>query len=720
MNIIEETPQVYEHGLKTCLKKVFGYDEFRQDQLAIMTHVLNGYDCLVIMPTGGGKSLCFQLPALVTEGLTLVISPLIALMADQVANLRGHNVNAHYINSTLSAAEKQKVFQDLENDKIRLLYISPEKAVIPRFMQYIKQKKITLLAIDEAHCISIWGNDFRPVYTQLTDLIQALSSTPVMALTATADRATQLDICQKLRLRNPRTFLSSFERPNIHLLVRPAQGRLQQILAFLKQHPKEAGIIYCLSRKSTDEVARKLRNSGYRAAHYHAELQSAERKKVQEAFQRDEIQIVCATIAFGMGIDKSNIRWVIHYNLPKNIESYYQEIGRAGRDGSVAQALLFYNYQDINVFRRFIDESDASEDFKNVQHQKIDRIWEFTQATNCRTNLILNYFGEYREEPCMHCDICTHPPKGFDGSNLAKLALSACHESGEKLTIALLTDVLRASGRKEIFDANLDKLKSYGTGRDISRFDWILYITQMINHGILSIDYTRHSHLQLTSLSQDILQDKRKIKLTKPANQKVIQKEIKIVNKTEAFDTKLMSILKEWRKKQAAKENLPAYIIFSDRVLQQIVTERPTTPLDLISISGIGDYKLEKYGAFIIEIIQDFITSQTILKNVKGHSHLETLALFRSGMSPSDIARQRSIHPDRIFDHLTELYLKGETIDLHQFISEPLLHEVMEGWKLSKYSFHPPSVAAYIKTPYPLFKIQVALAIIKRAQSEKS
>jgi ATP-dependent DNA helicase RecQ len=707
------------HRLKVQLNKVFGYDDFRKDQLAIMMHVLEGRDCLVIMPTGGGKSMCYQLPALVSDGITLVISPLIALMADQVAGLRSHNVPTHFINSTLSQAEKHQVFKDLEDSRTKLLYISPEKAVVPRFIQYIKTRKINLIAIDEAHCISIWGNDFRPVYTQLTDLMHALPDTPVMALTATADRATQSDIIARLKLREPRIFLSSFERPNIHLEVRPAQGRRQQIETFLKQHPGEAGIIYCLSRKSTEEVAGKLRSAGFRAAHYHADMLSADRKKVQEAFQRDEIQIVCATIAFGMGIDKSNIRWVIHYNLPKNIESYYQEIGRAGRDGSTAQAVLFYNYQDINVFRKFIDESDAAPEFKNVQHQKLERIWEFTQATNCRTNLILSYFGEYRDKPCQHCDICIHPPTGFDGSKLAIQALSACRESGENLTIALLTDVLRASGRKEIMDAGLHKLPSYGAGRNLPRIDWILYLTQMVNHGILSIDYTEHSHLKLTTLSMDITSGKRKIKLTRPQNQEATQREIKPPTKTALFESQLLVSLKEWRKGQSIKEAVPAYVIFSDRVLQHIATNKPTTPFDLMHISGIGDYKREKYGQAVLKIVQDFITGQSIMKNVKGHSKLETLSLLRQGFTPDDIARQRGIRRDQVFEHLQELYLKGEEINLLQFISEPLLHEAMEGWRLSKHSYDAPTVAAFIKTPYPLYKLQLALTIIKRSQQTR-
>ncbi|NND35221.1 MAG: DNA helicase RecQ, partial [Saprospiraceae bacterium] len=675
-------------------------------------------DSLVIMPTGGGKSLCYQLPAVVTDGLAVIISPLIALMADQVAALKSNNVAAEYINSSLSTAGKKEVFQDLEKGRIKLLYISPEKATMPKFIHYIRQKKISLVAIDEAHCVSIWGNDFRPVYAQLPNLLSALNDTAVMALTATADKATQQDICAKLKLKDAEVFLSSFERPNIHLEVRPARGRVQQIIQFVGQHRDQAGIIYCLSRKGTQLMAEKLRAAGVRAAHYHADMTTAERQKVQEAFQKDDLQIVCATIAFGMGIDKSNIRWVIHYNLPKNIESYYQEIGRSGRDGSDAKAILFYNYQDINVFHRFINESEAAEEFKLVQRSKLDRIWEFTQATNCRTNLILNYFGEYRSAACNHCDICTNPPKGFDGTAHAKIAIETCREAHERLTLPLMVDVLRASGRKEIFDLKLNELKTYGAGRDTSRFDWILYITQLINQGLLEIDYTQRSTLKLTSLSAEVSTGNTKVKLTKSNPQKNEPKQKTILLKNQNFDIQLFNLLKTWRKAQAQKEKYPAYLVLSDRVLEQIVTKRPTSLLDLSLISGIGEYKLKKYGKAIILHVQEFITGQKVLKNVKGKSPLDTLQLVREGKTPEHIAKLRQIKKETVYNHLMELFLKGEDIDLQAYITQPLLHEVIEAKKMSGDGHSAAEIAAYIKTPYPIYKIQIALAIIRRRKKE--
>jgi ATP-dependent DNA helicase RecQ len=405
--------------------------------------------------------------------MVLVISPLIALMTDQVQALRANGISAAAINSSISSGETNAVYRSIEAGQLRLLYVSPEKVLTARFLEYLKGKPLSLIAIDEAHCVSIWGNDFRPEYAALKRLVELFTDVPVLALTATADKATQKDICVQLGLRKPRTFLSSFERPNIHISVQPGQGRIGSIQRFLDRRRQQAGIIYCLSRKSTEEVADRLRGMGYRAAHYHAEVESAQRRKVQDAFQRDEIMIVCATIAFGMGIDKSNIRWVIHYNMPKNVESYYQEIGRSGRDGAPAEAVLFYSFRDLQVYDKFITESQADEDFKTVQREKLERIWELSQANSCRTNIILNYFGEYRERDCGHCDNCKNPPKGFDGTSLVQKALSVCVRTNEEAKLHDVVDILRASYRQEIREHGWDKIKTYGAGRDLPRPDWV-------------------------------------------------------------------------------------------------------------------------------------------------------------------------------------------------------------------------------------------------------
>jgi len=431
--------------LYQTLRERFGFHSLREHQEEIIHHVLGGGHALVIMPTGGGKSLCYQLPALLLDGFALVISPLISLMNDQVRSLRSNGIEAGALHSGTSGEESNHIYRQIKNGGLRILYVSPERALSVKFLEFISLQKISLIAIDEAHCVSIWGNDFRPEYAELHGLTERFINVPVLALTATADKATQEDIRQQLRLKEPKTYLSSFERPNIHLSVRSAIQRIEQIRDFVRARAGQPGIIYCLSRKTTESIALSLRNYGYKAAAYHAEIDNHTRKTVQEDFQFDRIQIVCATIAFGMGIDKPNIRWIIHYNLPKNIENYYQEIGRSGRDGQPAEALMFYSFRDIEVYNEFIQQSEANETFKRVQKEKLERIWEFSQATNCRTNVILNYFGEYRSGPCGHCDHCLNPPQGFDGSRIAQMALSAIRRCDESIGINMLVDVLRGS-----------------------------------------------------------------------------------------------------------------------------------------------------------------------------------------------------------------------------------------------------------------------------------
>ena len=412
--------------LHQTLKTHFGFDTFRPHQEEIITHLLEGGHALVIMPTGGGKSVCFQLPALLKPGFALVISPLISLMNDQVRSLRANGIVAGALHSGTSSEESRQIFEQIHNGQLKILYVSPERALTQKFIEFIAPLDISIIAIDEAQCVSILGNDFRPEYAQLPGLLRYFPNTPVVALTATADRATQEDIRLQLQLKDPVTYLSSFERPNIHMEVRAGIQRIEQIREFVKQREGQPGIIYCLARKTTESIAETLKKYGYKAAAYHAEIDNVTRKRVQEDFQFDRLQIVCATIAFGMGIDKPNIRWIIHYNLPKNIENYYQEIGRSGRDGQPADALMFYSFRDVEVYKEFINNSEANETFKRVQSEKLERIWEYSQATNCRTNVILNYFGEYRSAGCGHCDHCLRPLEGFDGTTIAPIALSAC------------------------------------------------------------------------------------------------------------------------------------------------------------------------------------------------------------------------------------------------------------------------------------------------------
>lgn len=698
----------------TILQEVFGYTDFRLNQEAIIQSTMRGKDTLVIMPTGGGKSLCYQVPALMSEGLTLVISPLLALMADQVTALRSNNIEAAFVNSSQTASEKREVFQQIEKGTLRLLYISPEKALAPAFLKYIQTKKVARVAIDEAHCVSIWGNDFRPEYARLRNLVALLPDTPVMALTATADKATQRDIMKQLRLRDPQLFLSSFERKNITVKVLPGQNRLQQIHTFLKSHRKEPGIIYCLSRKSTEKLAGQLQERGYNAAFFHAEMSNGRKKHVQTSFQKDEIQIVCATIAFGMGIDKPNIRWVIHYNLPKNIESYYQEIGRSGRDGSPAEALLFYSFYDVNIFKKFIDESESPLEFRQVQHSKLQRIWEFTQATSCRTNFILNYFGEYRTTPCGHCDLCLNPPSGFDGTLYAKHAIQVCHESKQQVGIQMMTDILRASGRRDILEKGYHNLPSYGVGREIPRTDWLHYITQLINQGILEIDYTEKSVLKLTRLSARIMNGTLSPTLTKPLTQEDQAARKKPVNKKRLFEDSFKDALRKIRSTLARREKVVPYIIFNDKVLEELVQKRPLTLAEFGAVQGIGVYKQKKYGPAIIQVVQDFIVQQEHTKNVKGRSFLLTLHEYKQGKTPEEIAADRDLNVSTIFGHLIHLYEKDEKIDLEKYISDREVEDIRNAWVKSAHSEKLNDIMDHLHPEIPIYKIKLALAILRR------
>lgn len=593
-------PLIYQ-----ILKSTFGYDEFRSDQEEIINHALQRKDALVIMPTGGGKSICYQIPALASEGITLVVSPLIALMNDQVLALRQMGVNAEALHSNLSQDELSQVYNQLGTGKLKLLYMSPERINNESTQRFLSTLNIGLIAIDEAHCVSVWGNDFRPDYAELAALRNIFPDAAILALTATADKATQDDIIKQLNLRNPKIFLSSFERKNITTYVDDGTQRIEKIKTILQNHPESSGIIYCLSRKDTENVANKLQKSGYNTAYYHAGLKAEDRTRVQREFQDDEIQIICATIAFGMGIDKPNIRFVIHYNMPKNIEAYYQEIGRGGRDGHPAEAHLFHSWGDYVKLKRFIDEGEAKRNFKKVQTAKLERVWEFSTSSDCRTNLVLNYFGEYRNEKCGHCDNCLNPPIKKDGTTQAMMALSAIKRCDEKLGIDLLIGVLKGSNRTEIVSKGYDKIKTFGIGRNISGINWKNYITQMINQGVISIDYTNASSLRWTPLSPLVLEKKIKINIVDFVPKTKEKKPVKLIVEKVDVDKTLLSELKKWRYKLAKQRNAPAYIILSNKVLEELSHHRPKNHLELISINGIGEAKLNQFGNDILRIIKE-------------------------------------------------------------------------------------------------------------------
>ncbi|NEW79157.1 MAG: DNA helicase RecQ, partial [Gelidibacter sp.] len=645
------------------LKKYFGYDSFRHQQQDIIESVLSKKDNLVIMPTGGGKSVCFQLPALLFDGITLVISPLIALMKDQVDGLTANGIPAAFFNSSQLSSAQNGIFGKVINSEIKLLYVAPESLAL--LENILNEKYISCIAIDEAHCISSWGHDFRPSYQQLGFLKQSLPNTPIIALTATADKATRQDIVDQLNMPNATQFLTSFDRKNIELEVRPANDRVSQIIKFINKKPNEAGIIYCLSRKSTEQLASKLKQNGIKAMPYHAGLSFEERTKTQENFLFDKTQIICATIAFGMGIDKSNVRWVIHYNMPKNIEGYYQEIGRCGRDGLKANAILFHSYADVIQLRKFAEGASNEE----VQLAKLERMQQFSEATTCRRKILLGYFGELLSENCGNCDVCKNPPQFFDGTVIAQKALSVITRLNESEATGVIIDVLRGAKNATIIDKGYDKLKSHGVGAAISWHDWQQYIIQLINQGFCEIAFHKNNALQLTSFSQKVLFEKKIVYLTKPVafkEQAVVQKEIKA---TKAKKDSLFERLRKLRYKISLEENIPAYLVFSDASLKEMERARPMSASEFMEISGVGQRKLEVYGDEFISEIISFMDGK-IPKKKKGDTYKVTYDLYKEGLTIDEIAENRNLSPTTIFSHLAKLYADGKEINIYDFVTK--------------------------------------------------
>lgn len=590
------------------LERHFGYKRFRPQQQEIIEHVLAGRDTVVLMPTGGGKSLCYQIPALALDGLTVVISPLIALMKDQVQALQANGIAAAFINSTLDPIEERAIDERLEKGAIKLLYLSPERLFSGNALAWLARLNVKLLAIDEAHCISSWGHSFRPEYKRLNAIKQRFPDVPLIALTATADRAVRGDIAQHMGMRNERIFVSSFDRPNLSLAVLPGVDRWKSIERIIARHAGKCGIIYCGSRDATEKLAAKLQKIGVRADHYHAGRSAEDRNEVQDEFISGKLHVICATIAFGMGIDKSDVRFVIHYNLPGNLESYYQEIGRAGRDGQPSETILFYSYADVQGQMYHIEKVEDLQ-YKKILIAKLDRMKEYAEAQVCRRTILLSYFSESAGQPCGNCDVCKDPPKYFSGTLLAQKALSAVVRCKEKTGMSVLIDVLKGTRSAEVTENRFDQVKTFGAGGDVSAFGWMMFLQQMIQYGLLEIDYKDHSHLKVTDAGQSVLRGEREVRLVTPDTIKERQERTKKQATTPPTEPSsgtsadLLLRLKDLRRVIAKEIAKPAYIVFSDATLIDMAEKRPANVYEFRLVNGVGDHKVKLYAErFLAEI----------------------------------------------------------------------------------------------------------------------
>ncbi len=601
-----------------ALRTYYGYSTFRQNQQEIIEHVMQGKDTLVLMPTGGGKSICYQIPALTMSGTAIVISPLISLMKDQVETLRANGIEAEALNSGNDPAVDTVIRRKCISGSMKLLYISPEK-LMSEIDYLLSHIQISLFAIDEAHCISQWGHDFRPEYTQLGILREKFPHVPIMALTATADKITRGDILKQLNITGAQEFISSFDRPNLSLSVKrgyKAAEKMHFILNFIKARPMEAGIIYCLSRKNTEKVASDLQKNGINAAPYHAGLSTFERNQTQERFKNDQLSVVCATIAFGMGIDKSNVRWVIHYNMPKSIESFYQEIGRAGRDGAPADTVLFYSLADIVQLTEFARQSGQ----QDVNMDKLRRMQEYAESSVCRRRILLNYFSEQTDHDCGNCDVCENPPRRFDGTRYVQMALSAAKRTAETVRISTIIEIVKGIRSPYVIRHGYDQLKTFGVGKDITTNDWQDYLLQMLQMGFIEIAYNDGNKVKVTNIGEDVLYGRKSAQLcvidhsVKEERKKPrLKLEIPTITipglppTTGIEDMKLFEALRSLRLTCANEEGFPPYIVFSDKVLHALATIKPTTIEQFGNISGIGEHKKEKYGNRFVALIQKYV-----------------------------------------------------------------------------------------------------------------
>jgi len=657
------------------LKKYFGYGSFRPLQSEIIKDVLAGKDTVVLMPTGGGKSICYQLPSVINEGMTLVVSPLIALMKDQVQSLNANGIEAVFLNSSLSPDGKKDIIRKIHTGNVKLLYVAPETIFAGSFISFLKELKIDLIAIDEAHCVSTWGHHFRPEYRKLHVLKEEFPDTPVIALTATADRAVRSDIGELLGMDHPKTFISSFDRPNLSLAVLPGQKKWEQIVRIVKRHSNESGIIYCSSRKATESLADKLVARGIKAKSYHAGLSSDERETTQDEFIRGEIDVICATIAFGMGIDKQDIRFVIHHNMPGNIESYYQEIGRAGRDGLPAETILFYSYRDVQTHMGFIEEIE-NEQYKEIKIAKLKRMQEYAEAQVCRRKILLSYFSETLQEDCGNCDVCKNPPRYFDGTVLAQMALSAVARTKEKTGVSTLVDILKGVYSKTVNENYFHKIKTFGVGKETTAFAWQLYIQQFIQQGLLEIDYKDHYNLKLNSLSRKVLKGDMKIKLVnydviKQRKEDQKKQGVKTLPFKKAINESLFEHLRELRNQTAKEKGMQPYLIFSNESLRDMSSKVPVDMEEFLDIHGVGEHKARQFGRVFLEAIAAFISGKS-----KGDTYKKTYVLFKQGKSISEIAKERNIQETTVYSHIAHLIKNNKDIDVFTLLTNEELEKI--------------------------------------------
>ncbi len=645
---------------RKVLEQIFGYTSFRSSQQEIIDCLIAGEDALVLMPTGGGKSLCYQIPSLVRPGVGIVVSPLIALMQDQVLALQQQGVAAAALNSSLTPAEAQHIKQQLLNGELQLLYVAPERLMTDSFQALLRQIQVALFAIDEAHCVSQWGHDFRPEYIQLSTLHETFPQIPRVALTATADEPTRREIMQRLNLEQAKHFISGFDRPNIRYRVAAdSSNSRQQLLRFIElDYPGQAGIVYCLSRRKVEETAAWLQRQGIKALAYHAGLPQQVRAENQNRFLREEGVVIVATIAFGMGIDKPDVRFVVHLNLPKSLEAYYQETGRAGRDGAPAEALLFYNLQDVITLRQFVDQSDADEAHKRVESQKLERMLGYCELTSCRRQALLAYFGDHLEAPCGNCDICLNPPKTRDGTEAAQKALSCVHHTGQRFGVNYLVDVLLGKDSERIRRFCHHQISTFGIGAELNQKQWRGLFRQLIAQGYLALDQEGHGGLQLTESCRPLLRGEQTLLLREESK---AGKKAKARGKSRygGTNTRLWEALRERRMELAQEQGVPPYVIFHDATLMAILEQQPRTMEQMSHISGVGAHKLDAYGKAFLDVLaaHEQAEEAPVTDTVA-----ESMELFRQGFGVEEIARRRDLKSSTIYSHMAKGIEQGSIV----------------------------------------------------------